>query len=197
MLTLSSGKPPGIVGTWVSVKDNDELSSVLVFRRDGSFSATFGVVGEESYEVVNNRIITYPDQPDSEGPRDGFEFSVERNTLVLRMNGEGVTLKRLNRQSHGGSALIGRWALRGSFLHGGSNGLWEMEFTKDGRCIFKMLREPSWGRYQIKSNLLITTIEINGMKSSKFRLRDGALFLYSTDGTAAREYHKLAPALQS
>ncbi|HEU4389830.1 MAG TPA: hypothetical protein VFV34_18645 [Blastocatellia bacterium] len=193
-MTLSSGKTSGIVGTWVSVKDDDKPSWVLVFRRDGSFSSTFGVVGEESYEVVNNRIITYPDDPDSEGPHDGFEFRVERNTLVLKMNGEEVTLKRLSRQLHGGSALIGRWGLRGSFLHGGPNGLWEMAFTKDKRCIFKMLREPGWGRYRIRNNLLTTTIEINGAKSSKFRLRIGVLFLEPTDGTAAQEYRRLAPA---
>ena len=189
LLLLQAAPSNTIIGKWEGVEATGHVGDVLEFRRGGFFSEGMGISSSGNYKLDGKRVLIEETSSDLDNRSEALELRIERNALFLKYDDGEVRLRRLHRRKPAAPAIVGKWIVKGAFFHGGENGLWTIEFTKDGRVRMTMRREPEKGRFKINGNRLIT--KVNGESSvSSFRFEDGFLILMRQSKPVGEEKYK-------
>jgi len=181
-LLLPANTSQQILGQWESVdRSPGGVGEIVEFRADGSLVQLSAAMGDASYKVEGNWLITFwKDRVTGKISEIVNAIEFEGNDLVEK-DEQGNLVTRMERMERGmahDSPLVGKWC------SDTSPGLTTLrEFTKDGKMFIRLPMVPTHGRYAISGDVLTVEVGQSTRKTFQFRIDNDFLTIVPKEGS--------------
>jgi len=163
-----------ILGQWESLERSaGGVGEVVEFRPDGSFLQMVAAMGDATYEVRGDGLLTFwKDKATGNTSIMANRIDFEGDVLLQKDDQGNIldSLERIERSRRSDPPLAGRWCSEG--LPGIAT---LREFTRDGKMFIRLLIATARGRYTISGDTLTTDSDRSPQKTFQFRIENDLL----------------------
>jgi hypothetical protein len=172
LLPSASAGPP-ILGNWESLdRSAGGVGEVVEFRSDGSFLQMVVAMGDATYELKEDGLLTFWKDKDGKTSIMANQIDFEGDVLLQKDDKGNLidSLQRIGGRGKSDPPLTGKWCSEGL------PGLATLrEFTRDGKMFIRLLIATARGRYKISGDTLTTDSDRSPQKTFQFRVENDLL----------------------
>lgn len=162
-----------ILGQWESLERSaGGVGEVVEFRPDGSFLQMVVAMGDATYELRGDGLLTFWKDKTGNTSIMANQIDLEGDVLLQKDDKGNLldTLERIGRSRKSDPPLAGRWCSESL------PGLATLrEFTRDGKMFIRLLIATAHGRYKISGDTLTTDSDRSPQKIFQFRVENDLL----------------------